>query len=88
MRKRTIEKAKILNCNSEEAKAKSFLHFAFQPFQVLGSRLFASFFFASSQAGRWPSGQGAGHYNQDVDPHVCQGFNAPSLAPGFADFPD
>ena len=23
--------------------------------------------FAYSQAGGWPSGQGAGHYNQDVD---------------------
>ena len=33
-------------------RSKSFLHFAFQPFQVFGSRLFASFFFASSQAGR------------------------------------
>ena len=43
-RKRTIEKAKILNCDSEEAKSKSFLHFAFQPFQVFGSRLLASFF--------------------------------------------
>jgi hypothetical protein len=43
-RKRTIEKAKIRNLHTEEAKSKSFLHFAFQPFQVFGSRLFASFF--------------------------------------------
>jgi hypothetical protein len=37
----TIEKAKIRNCDSE---IKIISHFAFQPFQVFGSRLFASFF--------------------------------------------
>jgi hypothetical protein len=42
-----LEKAKILNCDSEEAKSKSFFHFAFQPFQVFGSRLFAFFFLRS-----------------------------------------
>jgi hypothetical protein len=40
-----VQVAKILNCDSKEAKSKSFLHFAFQPFQVFGSRLFASSFF-------------------------------------------
>jgi Fe2+ transport system protein FeoA len=42
--------------DSKEAKSKSFLHFAFQPFQVFGSRLFASSFFgifASRKVAEW-----------------------------------
>ena len=47
------------------------------------------FFFASSQAGRrrWTLQSGCRH-RCGFDPHVCQGFKAPSLAQGFADFPD
>jgi hypothetical protein len=78
----------------EEAKSKSFLHFAFQPFQVFGSRLFASFFFcifASRKVAEWSrcwTLQSGCRHRCGFDPHVCQGFKAPSLAQGFADFPD
>jgi hypothetical protein len=92
-RKRTIEKAKIRNCDSEEAKSKSFLHFAFQPFQVFGSRLFASFLciFASRRVAEWSRRwtlKPRCRHRCGFDLHVCQGFKAPSLAQGFADFPD
>jgi hypothetical protein len=44
-------------------------HFSILRFNLFrfSALAYSRFFFASSQAGRWPSGQGAGHYNQDVD---------------------
>ena len=86
------EKAKIRNCDSEEAKSKSFLHFAFQSFQVFGSRLLPSFFLhlCRQEGGRVVKAldiKPRCRHRCGFDPHVCQGFKAPSLAQGFADFP-
>jgi hypothetical protein len=88
----SLQDPTIRNCDSEEAKSKSFLHFAFQSFQVFGSRLLPSFFciFASRRVAEWSRRwtlKPRCRHRCGFDPHVCQGFKAPSLAQGFADFP-
>jgi hypothetical protein len=71
---REIVKAKTHNRKSKNSKLQqrrgeieTISPFCVSTFSGFRLSLIRVFFFASSQAGRRPSGQGAGHYNQDVD---------------------
>ena len=96
--KREIVKAKTHNRKSKHSKLRQrrgeieiISPFCVSTFSALAySRLFFCIFASRKVAewsGRWTLQSGCRH-RCGFDPHVCQGFKAPSLAQGFADFPD
>ena len=95
--KREIVKAKTHNRKSKNLKLQQrrgkieiISPFCASTFSGFRLSLIRVFFFASSQAGGWSRRwtlQPRCRHHCGFDPHVCQGFKAPSLAQGFTDFP-
>ena len=99
--KREIVKAKTHNRKSKNSKLRErrgeieiispFCVSTFSGFRLSLIRVFFFCIFASRKVAEWSRRwtlKSRCRHRCGFDPHVCQGFKAPSLAQGFADFPD